>query len=341
MPEDIQRLIQSQADFIVGQQLPSGAIPWYRGGITDPWDHVECAIALDFSSRCSQAVLAYKWMRDTQNPDGSWYFSYEDDKPQNLTKDTNFSTYLATGLWFHYFVTRDLDFLRYMWPAVEKGINFALSLQQPGGEIYWGLSENNEVWPGAILTASSSTWRSIKYGIRIAKALELDKPDWNEACQRLAGVIKEHPERFDRLGEDKSGHAMTWYYPILVGLIKGKQAEGRLSRRWQDFIIDGWGCKCFADRQSVCIAETFELVLALARTGARDKAKMVLDWVVQFTDSDGVFYREAYWPQRQIRRSELEPQAHEKNTWTSAAAILAMVALDGIKTPWPKHWPVR
>ena len=341
MPEDIQRLIQSQADFIVGQQLPSGAIPWYRGGITDPWDHVECAIALDFSSRCSQAVLAYKWMRDTQNPDGSWYFSYEDDKPQNLTKDTNFSTYLATGLWFHYFVTRDLDFLRYMWPAVEKGINFALSLQQPGGEIYWGLSENDEVWPGAILTASSSTWRSIKYGIRIAKALELDKPDWNEACQRLAGAIKEHPERFDRLGEDKSGHAMTWYYPILVGLIKGKQAEGRLSRRWQDFIIDGWGCKCFADRQSVCVAETFELVLALARTGARDKAKMVLDWVVQFTDSDGVFYREAYWPQRQIRRSELEPQAHEKNTWTSAAAILAMVALDGIKTPWPKHWPVR
>ena len=341
MPEDIQRLIQSQADFIVGQQLPSGAIPWYRGGITDPWDHVECAIALDFSSRCSEAVLAYKWMRDTQNPDGSWYFSYEDDKPQNLTKDTNFSTYLATGLWFHYFVTRDLDFLRYMWPAVEKGINFALSLQQPGGEIYWGLSENNEVWPGAILTASSSTWRSIKGGIRIAKALELDKPDWNEACQRLAGVIKEHPERFDRLGEDKSGHAMTWYYPILVGLIKGKQAEGCLSRRWQDFIIDGWGCKCFADRQSVCIAETFELVLALARTGARDKAKMVLDWVVQFTDSDGVFYREAYWPQRQIRQSELEPQAHEKNTWTSAAAILAMVALDGIETPWSKHWPVR
>jgi hypothetical protein len=331
MPEDIQRLIQSQADFIVSQQLPSGAIPWYQGGITDPWDHVECAMALDFSGRRSEAGFAYKWMHNTQNPDGSWYFSYLNDKAQDLTKDTNFSTYLATGLWFHYFITRDLDFLRYMWPAVEKGINFALSLQQPGGEIYWGLSENNEVWPGAILTASSSTWRSIKYGIRIAKILGVDKPDWQKACQRLAGAIKEQPELFDRLGEDKSGHAMTWYYPILVGLIKGKQAEDRLSRGWQDFIIDGWGCKCFTDRQSVCVAETFELVLALARMGARDKAKMVLDWVLQFTDSDGVFYREVYWPQGEIRRSELEPQAHEKNTWTSAAAILAMVALDKIK----------
>jgi hypothetical protein len=331
MPEDIRRLIQSQADFIVSQQLPSGAIPWYRDGITDPWDHVECAMALDFSCQPCEASLAYKWMRDTQNPDGSWYFSYHNDKAQDLTKDTNFSTYLATGLWFHYFVTRDLDFLSYMWPVVEKGINFALSLQQPGGEIYWGLSDNNEVWPGAILTASSSTWRSIKYGIRLAKILGVDKPDWMEACQRLARAITEQPELFDRLGEDKSGHAMTWYYPILVGLNKGKQAEERLSIGWQDFVIDGWGCKCFADRQSVCVAETFELILALARMGARNKAKMVLDWVLQFRDRDGVFYREVYWPQREIRQSELEPQAHEKNTWTSAAGILAITALDKMK----------
>lgn len=331
MPEHIQRLIQSQADFIVSQQLPSGAIPWYQGGITDPWDHVECAMALDFSGRSGEAGLAYKWMHDTQNTDGSWYFSYLNDKGQDLTKDTNFSTYLATGLWFHYFVTRDPAFLRYMWPAVEKGINFALSLQQPGGEIYWGLSENSKVWPGAILTASSSTWRSIKYGISIAKILGVDKPDWMEACQRLARAMKEQPELFDRLGEDKSGHAMTWYYPILVGLSKGKQAEERLSKGWQDFIIDGWGCKCFADRQSVCVAETFELVVALARMSAGDKAKMVLDWVLEFRDRDGVFYREVYWPQREIRRSELKPLAHEKNTWTSGAAILAMVALDKMK----------
>ena len=331
MPEDIRRLIQRQADFIVSQQLPSGAIPWYQDGITDPWDHVECAMALDFSGRPSGASLAYEWMRDTQNADGSWYFSYLNDKAQDLTKDTNFSTYLATGLWFHYFVTGDLAFLRYMWPAVEKGINFTLRLQQPGGEIYWGLSENNEVWPGAILTAASSAWRSIKYGIRIAKILGVDKPDWMEACRRLAKAMKEQPELFDRLGEDKSGHAMTWYYPILVGLTKGKQAEERLSRGWQDFIIDGWGCKCFADRQSVCVAETFELVLALARTGAGEKATMVLDWVLQFRDMDDVFYREAYWPQREIRRSELKPKAQEKNTWTSAAGILAMVALDKMK----------
>ena len=331
MLDDIQRLIQSQADFIVSQQLPTGAIPWYRGGTTDPWDHVECAMALDVSGRSGAASLAYKWMRDIQNPDGSWYFSYLDDKPQNLTKDTNFSTYIATGTWLHYLTTRDLDFLGYMWPAVEKGIDFALRLQQPGGEIYWGLSEANEVWPGAILTASSSTWLSVECGTRIAETLKVDKPGWNKACRKLASAIRDHPERFDRLGEDKSGHAMTWYYPILVGLLKGKQAEERISKGWQDFMIDGWGCKCFADRKSVCVAETFELMLALTKMGAQDKARMVLDWVLQFQDSDGVFFREVYWPHRKIRRSELEPQTHEKNTWTSAAAILGMAALSGVK----------
>ena len=290
-------------------------------------------MALDFSGRFSEAGLAYKWMRDTQNPDGSWYFSYLNDKPQDLTKDTNFSTYIATAMWFHYLTTREPGFLRYKWPAIEKGIDFALSLQQPGGEIYWGLSENNEVWPGAVLTASSSTWLSIERGIRIAENLGLDKPDWDKACRKLAGAIREHPERFDRLGEDKSGHAMTWYYPILVGLLEGEQAGERISGGWQDFMIDGWGCKCFADRQSVCVAETFELILALTKMGDKDKARMVLDCVLQFRDSDGVFYREVYWPQREIRQSELKPQAHEKNTWTSAAAILAMAALDGIEIP--------
>ena len=62
--------------------------------------------------------------------------------------------------------------------------------------------------------------------------------------------------------------------------------------------------------------------------GAEGKARMVRDWVLQFRDSDDVFYQEAYWPQRELRRSEQELQVPEKNTWTSAAAVLALVALD-------------
>ncbi|HAZ32172.1 MAG TPA: hypothetical protein DCY61_05725 [Dehalococcoidia bacterium] len=75
MPWDIQELIHRQANFIRNHQLPSGAIPWYEGGITDPWDHVECAIALDLSGRLDEASRAYRWLREVQNPDGRWWFT--------------------------------------------------------------------------------------------------------------------------------------------------------------------------------------------------------------------------------------------------------------------------
>lgn len=320
MPEHVGELIRSQADFIISQQLPSGAIPWSRGDITDPWDHVESAIALDLAGRFNEAISAYRWMQTTQNPDGSWYSSYLDSKAQDLTRDTNFSSYIATGMWFHYLITRDLNLLDCMWPTVEKAINFALSLQQPSGEIYWGVNQNNQVWPGAILTAASSIWLSIRCGTKIAHKLGQDKPDWDDASKRLARAIREHPELFDRLGEDKTGHSMTWYYPILTGLVKGQKAEERILERWQEFVIDGWGCKCHADRETVCVAETCELLLTLTRMGARDKAKMVFNWILRFRDNDGVFYREIGLPGQQS-------QPKEKVTWASAAAILAIVAL--------------
>ena len=123
--EDIPRLLSDLADYISRHQLPSGAIPWYDEGITDPWDHVECAIALDLTGRFDRAVMAYRWMKNKQNPDGSWYSGYVDDKPKDLTRDTNHSTYVATGVWYHYLVTKDEAFLREMWPSVQGAIDFA------------------------------------------------------------------------------------------------------------------------------------------------------------------------------------------------------------------------
>ncbi len=186
MLSDIQGLVQQQASFINRTQLPSGAIPWYQDGITDPWDHVECAIALDLSGRCNEAVLAYQWLRNFQNPDGSWWSSYLNDQPQDLTRDTNFSSYPAVGLWYHYLITGDIDFVSHMWPTVEKGINFALGRQQPTGEVYWALDTREVAYPVALLAASSCIWQSTRCGIKLAGLLGVSKPDWREASRRLA-----------------------------------------------------------------------------------------------------------------------------------------------------------
>ncbi len=322
---DLQKLVQHQADFIISQQLPSGAIPWYRGAITDPWDHVECAIALDIADRFDEAVKAYNWSYETQNPDGSWYSSYPQVKQDDRTRDANFAAYIATGLWFHYLATRDAGFLRKTWPMVEKAIDFALSLQQPTGEVFWAVSPAGASWPGAILTSSSCIWHSINNGVNIAKTLGKAKNGWKEASSKLLKAIREHPELFDKMGENKRRYAMNWFYPVLTGALNGKAAKERIDREWSDFIIENWGCRVAVDEDTTAVAETSELIIALALIGEHERASMLLDWTLKLRDDKPGFCRGIKFPERVAC-----PPDDERATWTSAALILAVAALSKV-----------
>ena len=41
--------LRPTVDFILNTQKPSGEIPWFEGGHTDPWDHTEAAMALSIA----------------------------------------------------------------------------------------------------------------------------------------------------------------------------------------------------------------------------------------------------------------------------------------------------
>jgi len=318
---EIQELIQQQASFISQTQLASGAIPWYPGGITDPWDHVECAIALDLSGRFDEAARAYRWLSDTQNDDGSWWLSYLNGQPEDLTRDGNHSSYLAVGLWYHYLATGDVDFIRQLWPTVEKGISFTLGLQQPTGEIFWALDNQNAAYPVALLASSSSIWQSLRCGIEIASILGWDKPEWDDASRRLARAINESPELFQKSGDGNYDYAMGWYYPVLTGVVRGRTAKERIQDQWSDFIIDDWGCKCVVEEPWwVTVAETCELSLALAHNGELDRARLLLDWILKLQDADGRF-----WTGMKLPEEEVWPPG-QKPTWASAAVIMAVTA---------------
>lgn len=319
--DQFQKLIDSQADFIIDTQLPSGVIPWYRGGIADPWDHIECAIALDLAGRHREAAAAYLWSKNTQNPDGSWFSSYEDYFPDEMERDTNFASYIATGMWFNYLSTGDKTFLGEMWPVIEKALDFAISLQQPTGEIAWALSETGDVWPGAVLTSACSTWHSIENGIKIAEVLGHDASRWRQAAGRLLSAIRNHPELFDKMGENSRRYAMHWFYPILAGVMSGQEARERIHREWDDFIIEGWGCRVAADDENVtAVAETSELIIALCLIGEKERANRLMEWTLKLKDDTPGFCRG-------IKMPEQIPFPPERATWTSAALIMAVAAL--------------
>jgi hypothetical protein len=316
----LRRFIDNIGEFIVIHQLPSGAIPWYQNGLTDPWDHVECAIALDMCGMHDPATKAYRWLAEMQNPDGSWWYTYQDNQRKEPAKDTNHSAYVATGVWLHYLFTRDRRFLREMWPVVEKGIGFTLSLQQPTGEIYWALDYQDVPWPSAPLTGSSCICQSITSAMKIARTLGYDRPEWERAARRLARAIRERPELFDFHGDNRRGYAMNWYYPVLTGMVSGDEARQHIAGQWPEFVVDGWGCKCSLDEPWVTVAETCELAMALVSIGETGAADTLLDWVLPLQDADGGFWTGIRVPEEIIYPPD------EKTTWTAAGVILAVLA---------------
>jgi len=319
----IQDIISDAINFIIETQQPSGAIPWYQDGVIDPWDHVACAMALDACGRFKASHRAYQWLRMAQNSDGSWWYTYQDDKPKEMIKDSNHSSYVASGVWHHYLATHNKNFLREMWEMVEGGIDFALSLQQPSGEIFWARGAQGNVWTSAPLAGCACIWKSLQDALKIAGVLKIKRPDWQEAADRLLHAIQEKPHLFNTLGDNQRGYAMGWYYPILTGISQGKQALSQIDRGWKDFIIDDWGCKCTLDQPWVTTAETCELIMALVKIGDHPRAKTLLNWVINQRDQDGGFWTGIKLPERIIYPPD------EKNTWTAAGVILATMASIG------------
>ena len=116
---------------------------------------------------------------------------------------------------------------------------------------------------------------------------------------------------------------MDWYYPVLGGALRGRQADARLAERWATFVVDGLGVRCVADRPWVTVAESCELVLALDAIGRRTDARRVFSWLAPLRDPDGHYWTGvAFLP-------EVELYPEERPTWTSAAVLLAADALWG------------
>lgn len=306
---------------LLAVQRSDGAIPWFRGGHLDPWDHVEAAMALDTAGEHEAAEAAYRWLAKHQLPDGSWYAAYADgdaEQPTDRTRETNFCAYVAVGVWHHYLATGDDAFLERLWPVVVGAVEFVLRLQQPGGQIGWKREADGTPVTDALLTGSSSVHQALRCALALAEHREEPQPDWELALGLLGHAVRRHPERF----LDKSRYSMDWYYPVLGGALRGDAARARIDERWDSFVVPGLGVRCVLPNPWVTGGESAELALALWAMGESDKALQILKWVQHLRAEDGlywtgyVFEDDAIWPE-------------ELTTWTAGSLLLAVAALGG------------
>ena len=85
--------IDSVVNLILNLQKESGDIPWHREGKTDPWDLVETIMGLNIGKQFDASNRAFQWLKNMQNPDGSWYSSYIDGSPKDRTCETHMAAY--------------------------------------------------------------------------------------------------------------------------------------------------------------------------------------------------------------------------------------------------------
>ena len=157
--------------FLVRMQLSSGAIPSNKNGTHDPWDHLEAVMGLTTLGYQTEAIKGLNWMISNQNSDGSWYNLYDDKKPIELNKQTNYSSYLAVATWHFFLLNKDINFLQNHWESIKSGIAFSLSLQNDSGAIAWNVDDKGEVDDDYLLTGCSSITKSLECGIAICQIL--------------------------------------------------------------------------------------------------------------------------------------------------------------------------
>lgn len=310
--------IEETVRAIAGVQSPDGAIAEFPGGVVNPWNHVEAAMALDVGGITHAAEGAYEWLASTQRHDGGWPAAWLGLEVVDATLDANFCSYVAFGVWHHFLFTDDRGFLARMWPVVERSVEFALALQRNDGAIRWARDIRGRAAQDALLTSCACVYMSLGGALRIASVLGRARPGWEHARKRLRDAIRAGDHLFAR----KDRFSMDWYYPLLAGLIEGEAAVTRLRCRWDDFVVDGLGVRCVADRPWVTSGETAELVLALHVANLRVEAQRLLEWVQHLRAEDG-----AYWIGATFPEGTVWPK--QKPTWGSGSVVLAADVLAG------------
>jgi hypothetical protein len=292
-------------DSIAALQIENGLVLWTPTGHSDPWNHVESAMALDVGGRFAEAKRAYQWLRDAQRSDGSWHQYYTASGVKDEKFDANTIAYVAVGVWHHWLATSDDAWLAQQWSMI--------------GEIFWAREPDGTMFHYALVTGSSSIHHSMGAAIEIARHLGHNVERLTQARENLGHALRHHELEFFA---EKNRWAMDWYYPVLGGIHSGEHACTRLRKAWNQFVMPE-GVRCVDDHPWVTTGETAEAAIACAIAGMHDEAAELMIGTRALRFDDG-----SYWTGLHVPSQTYFPEG-ERTSYSAAAVLLADAVLRG------------
>ncbi len=158
----------------------------------------------------------------------------------------NNTPYWVDHVWWHYAWTGDRQFVRDLWPNVQKAVAWQCSVKDPDGDglfqdwyEYWN-GDSNGKGPKAA-AASAMSWAMLDRAARLAAAIgeKGAQEDYRRRADRCQAAIfaelwREDAGRLGSIGAEGiwRGHPQTWeeYLAINAGLLTPDQ--GRRAMRW-------------------------------------------------------------------------------------------------------------
>src|SRR5258708_8814744 len=127
------------------------------------------------------------------------------------TVESTHAAYPAVGVWHELQVTGDDAFAQRMWRVVRRGIEFAIGLQQPRGEITWQRGADGSPATYALLTGSSSMHQALRCAIALPEYVGDPQPDCELAAAQLGHAVPSHPAAFAH----NTRSSITCHTPVL------------------------------------------------------------------------------------------------------------------------------
>ena len=301
--------------WIKRNQNTDGSIQWDEKGKCDPWDHIECLIALAIYNENESFLAGIEWFRNNLNEEFMVAPVFHRQKASEDHFEYHHAPYFAVALLQYYYSSNNKKVLHDNLEILRGIVLKTLAARDEYGYFYWA-KDKNGFNDNSLITATSSIFLSLKCVSAIYKILGIRSLKLENEIASIKQAFDLKSKRFNRDNIDRSRFSMDCYYPYLSGLIM----DAGLNRNLEKFYVKDLGIKCVIEEPWVTIAESSEAIIALLRSGDKAFAHKIFENILKLRGTDGLFptgyqyQQKIFWPD-------------EKSTWTNAAVVIAADAL--------------